>query len=406
MRRTLVEFYDRDYLENVLAVFGAGYDAVYYFHARGEAAPTEEDRRRLTEFLQNRLGLTPRFVSFPPCHVGGILERFEELASGGGRLDLDITGGSPTFIAAAGYFAAQHWEEAVCLCHYDPDTGTLTCGHPTESWEEGRPIPLTLTVPEAVLLGGGAFLSDDPPPRHDLEKQELRSHVLRLWDAVKDELRSWNTYCALPTPDRMPKGRMGKVVESRHRSAYERVTACLRRAGLLSDEWKKRSGENTVATYRLNVPENALFLYDKAGNVLEMLSCLAAVDSGAFADWRVGVTLDWDGRLHHEGNEPYNEIDLLLTCGHLPVFVSCKGTRVENEYLYEIATMARHFGGPHAKAVLISGVRNRRSIHRRAEEMGVLLLDNVCEGGAEGLTEQFRAHFSQKEAGQSGKCHI
>ena len=153
----------------------------------------------------------------------------------------------------------------------------------------------------------------------------------------------------------------------------------------------------TEAEYTLHVLKNAEFLYEKGGNLLEMVSYFAAKDSGVFSDVCVGVELDWDGQRGHGNHEPCNELDLVFTYGHIPVFVSCKGTSVEKEYLYEISTMARHFGGQHARAMLISAVKNRRSIHNRAREMGILLIDDISSCGISGLSEKLRHYFPRKQ---------
>jgi hypothetical protein len=70
---------------------------------------------------------------------------------------------------------------------------------------------------------------------------------------------------------------------------------------------------------------------------------------------------------------------------------------VEKEYLYEISTMARHFGGPYARAMVVSAVKNRRSIHNRAMEMGILLIDNVCAQNINALSETLRRYFPPRE---------
>ena len=55
-RRTLVEFYDPQYLENVISLLRGSYaDVVYVYFTRANE-PTEQDRRALTEFVRNNFG--------------------------------------------------------------------------------------------------------------------------------------------------------------------------------------------------------------------------------------------------------------------------------------------------------------------------------------------------------------
>ena len=79
--------------------------------------------------------------------------------------------------------------------------------------------------------------------------------------------------------------------------------------------------------------------------------------------------------------------------GHIPVFISCKNTRLENEHLYEITAMARHYGGRYARSVIVSNVENLPVIRNRAQEMGILLIDEVYKLPLEAFIRIFRAHF-------------
>lgn len=398
LKRTLIEFYDHNYLENTIALFGAHYDAVKYLYLSEQNEPSERDRARLTRFVRERFGMEPEYIELPENTVEAMMDCFAAIVYDGGHCDFDITGGSPMFGAAIGLFVGSGCEEFVSILHYDVCEGRLVFCWPDGAETRAEHSKMCFTIPEIIALNEGAFLPGIGPVRYDLEKNGLRGEIIRLWDAVRNSLRGWNSFCALPSPDFMRPGeaRMGRVVKLERAEVYENIAQRLRSAGIIGNEWKKRGRDSLTATFDLNVPENARFLYDKGGNLLEMVSYLAAVESGSFADCCTGATLDWNGSNARRGNEPYNEIDLVLTHGQIPVFVSCKSTQVENEYLYEIVTMARHFGGPCARPVLISSVRNRRSIKNRAAEMGVLLLDDVSGLGIDGLTDELRRHFPPK----------
>lgn len=395
LKRTLIEFYDHNYLENTIALFGAHYDAVKYFYLNGENEPDHRDRERLTKFVRERFGIEPEYLELPENTVEAIMNCFAEVVQDSGVCDCDITGGSPIFSAAIGLFVGGCCEECVSILQYDVQNGRrVFCWPKCENEAESKP-EIYLTIPEIIALNEGEFRLNSGPVRYDLNENDLRNEIVRLWDAVRDRLSNWNSFCAVPSPGfmRLDEQRMGRVFKSEQTETYENIAQRLRDAKIIDGEWKKREKNSFTVTFNLNVPKNARFLYDKGGNLLEMVSYLAAVESGCFADCCTGATLDWDGEDFGRNNEPHNEIDLILTYGHIPVFVSCKGTQVENEYLYEILTMARHFGGPCARPVLISSVSNRRSIRERAAEMGILLLDDVARLGIDGLIEALRKQF-------------
>ena len=75
--------------------------------------------------------------------------------------------------------------------------------------------------------------------------------------------------------------------------------------------------------------------------------------------------------------ETTNEVDLLLVSGYIPVFVSCKNTVVQNNHLYEVNALVRHYCGKYAKKVLISTLPATVAIKNRAKDMDIVLIDNV-----------------------------
>jgi len=136
------------------------------------------------------------------------------------------------------------------------------------------------------------------------------------------------------------------------------------------------------------------FLFEKAGNLLEMYAALAAWESGAFHDVRVGVTVDWNGK-NEFGRlpDPRNEIDLVLMHRNRIVLASCKNNAPQNDYLYEISTMARHYGGIFAAPVLISSLAASPTVRKRAMEMGILLIDGVSKISYDALVQIWKKQF-------------
>ena len=162
------------------------------------------------------------------------------------------------------------------------------------------------------------------------------------------------------------------------------------RAGIISDlkKWEKKDG--VCVSYDLNVPESAHILYQKGGNLLELLTYLAAEDSGEYKDCCTGIELDWDDRDLHGASDPFNELDVVMTHGYIPYFVSCKNTQVAKEYLYEIMTMTRHYGGAYAIPVMVSTDVGKDGVRARAKEMGVVLVDTVGEMPAETFSKELK----------------
>ena len=59
---------------------------------------------------------------------------------------------------------------------------------------------------------------------------------------------------------------------------------------------------------------------------------------GIFTDAQLSVTVDWNGDVTERFNT-YNELDIMLTCGITPVFISCKMSAPSVAAINEIKTL-------------------------------------------------------------------
>lgn len=379
VKRTLVEFYDNEHLENVISLLCGDYTSVVYVYFARANEPAPGDRIALSEWTRKRFGFSPRFLEIPENCVECALDSFRKLISGDGFYDFDVTGGSSIFIAATGVLLAESGGRNMSIHEYNTATGACVFRYPEQGGGAGRAVPKPLTVSELLALGGVSFLNGERPRRYDLDATGLRREILRLWAAVREELRAWNNFCTTASTYTYDPSYVlvEKQLSEQGLRACDIILERLERAGILSQKRVRSTGSRFMVSYRLEIAPESLFLYEKAGNLLEMLTYLAVVDSGVFSDCCVGVRLDWDSRRQDPGSNPANEIDLILARGHIPCFVSCKNTTVTKEYLYEILTMTRHFGGSYAVPVLVSSMRVNHAVRVRAGEMGVVLLDNV-----------------------------
>lgn len=395
--RRLVEFYDEEYLENILSLLSGEYAGITYVYVRGAGEPNQEDRDVLSAFIEKRFGFLPDFLEIPEDTIGSVLEKFRTLISDDGLYTFDITGGSPVFIAAVGALLSGAGGDRVSVHEYDIAAGTCHVRYPAamQKLPEKR---AALTVSEALKLRGIRMLDlDEAPIRYDLNDEGLRGEILRLWSAIRGELRAWNSFSVLPAEyTQMCSGLLvEKRMSSRQYASFVPLLDELSRHKILSDLKRREEGKDTCISFRLQVPESAYVLYQKAGNLLEMLTYLAIVDSGHFEDCCTGVKLDWDDRTVRWASDPFNEIDTIATRGYISYFISCKNTGVKNDFLYEIMTMTRHFGGAYAVPVLLSTMECGETVRVRAKEMGIILIDNICTMTVERFSERLCAALSR-----------
>lgn len=386
MGRTLIDFYDDDHLENVFALFAAKYDRVVYLCLR---EPAPQEKARLNRFVEGRFGIRPEYVTLESSTVGAVNEVIHRCAAEG-ECHVDVTGGPYFCAAAAGIAAAE--DPSVSIVQYDIESGRRVFCYPQCILGAERP-EAELTVAEMILLGGGGL---QPLERQSspLLTDTLRREVIRLWNAVRDDIRGWNNFHTMTPLEGLEPGWQGRKVPLHREESFRSTLQRLNGAGIVTDIHTRRRDNYLESRFRIRAPEEAGLLYEKAGNMLEMVARVAAEDSGLFSDCMTGAMLDWSVLPPWGTVDPSNEVDLLLTRGHIPVFVSCKGTQVEKDYLYEISTLARHYGGAYARAAIFSTENNDRSIRQRAKEMGILMIDRISDIGIEGIVSRLKKSFS------------
>ena len=387
-KQILVEFFDHESLENLISLEDGQYSKVVYLYFDGVNAPDRQEEQVLSRFLQRRFGMTAEFCPVQEMTIPGICAAFDRILEGKWGGVIDLTGGPEVFSAAAGYYAARSKGRMIALQQFDVAGGKRIFRYPRGEDAIQR---LELTVEESVALQCAAVLDSTPVQLGGVMEKE----TLRLWGAVNDIPRQWNHFCTLPafTPAQYRSRQEKGVFSKGDSTAYDAVAARLRKLGVMRREERMRVENRDYMVFDLDVPEEARVLYEKGGNLLEHYCAVAAQRAGVFRECRVSVSLDWDGEKRQHSVDVRNEVDVVLIYGHIPVFVSCKNTRVENEHLYEIAAMARHYGGRYARAAIVSNADNLPAIRLRAKEMGILLVDELSRRSLDEVVRVFRTHF-------------
>ncbi len=395
MARILIELYSAKTPENLISLLKGNYDRICFLSFPEKASPSEKDKKNLRNVIFQIVGFYPEFYSVEKRSIDRVLALFSTLLEENNTLEIDLTGGNEIFAAAAGIFLERHREKKVLLHQYDVKTDKKHFSYPHFAKEESF-FPHYLTSDQILTLGGSTPLVS---PSFSFSVGVLRQEILRLWNLVKQNPKEWNRFCSLSADSEGGKSTLTQKYlgdKDSHLHAYRIIAEKLKQSGIISDEKKSVLRGRSYMDFSLNVPKEALFLYEKAGNILEMYAALCAYDAGIFHDIRVGVKLDWNGTVHPPHiPDPRNEIDLILMHENLPILASCKNTPPQNEHLYEIMIMTKHYGGHYATPMLLTSGRSSPTVRQRAKEMGVLLIDGIRYLTPKQFSEKFEKHFPQ-----------
>ena len=313
----------------------------------------------------------------------------------------DMTGGDELVLAAMSIVAE---EKDIPMIQYDIAEDTLRKVRGGERVED--PYGAHLTAEESVLLNGGKILEAEDGFSW-MMTAEFRRDVEMMWDICRRDTRYWNRQIyALSTLMNWYGGDVTLTLSIKksllpprgvfvpEEEFLEELSDCGLLFGLV---------QNTdFLKFRFKNEQIARVLF-KAGNILELygymlLREICEEDRGFYDDIKIGVSVDWDGVVHSGSlmtKDTKNEIDLLVMRKLIPIFISCKNGEVHKEALYELETVAEHYGGKYAKKMLLSTyVDNDESakgyILQRASDMGISVLCGIHDMSKAEIKERLR----------------
>lgn len=396
---TLIECFDRSPVENLAACLRLRPEKLVFV---GNAQLMRGSVARYRNFLKAR-GLRTRIeqYSVDAYDVGEITGLLAAIVNREGECVVDITGGEETVLVAVGAMLAQlepQQRSRVSVQQFDLYSGkAVDCDGDGET-EAG--CNTTISVEELIYLHGGTI----HPKQEQLPGEYRVGDIEQLWQIVRQEPKKWNDAIgALAEFEKRSlsdsqvyllldqiSGEISNFHEKKARVVELKDT--LREAGLVRDY-----SAGNVLRYEY-VHSLTRYCTRKAGNLLEVKALLEArelLENGRpyFSDCLGAVSIDWDGQLHTRSEniaDTRNEVDLILVRGMVPLFVSCKNGKIDDEELYKLHTVAQRFGSKYARKLLLATDLGQqspaavRAVEKRAEDMGIAIVTNAADLSRQG----------------------
>ncbi len=361
-KKVLVEYFDGDNLDNCISLACEKYGEAVYFYFPGDISPRSgQYLAAATAFARKMTGSEPRFIRIDePTPEAVIRAARERLPDDGSEYHFDITGGSEIYLLAVGVICGMRLYRNISVRRYDVRRGEAVFSYPAGAG--GRASPMK--IPELLSLFGAAAGEGSGAP------DASEATVLRYWDALRNIPHLWNRFAMQKQIFRTVNGSAAVLKRvNEGRDGPGRVYEALRRAGLAGERVALTEDGKEYEGFTIDPSGGALALYAKAGRLLELYAYYTAFRTGAFADCKTGLQINLPS--DPTPDLPGNEIDLVLSAGTYPVFVSCKNTAVSNEALYEIKSLSAFYGGKYAKPVILSGLDQTPGTRARAESLGI-----------------------------------
>ena len=321
--------------------------------------------------------------------LDSVIKALSEIVEQNADVVIDLDGGDDVCLMAAGMVYERYFDRNIKLQRVNIYNNTVCTGV-----NEEKHIP-GLSVSEYIRIYDGNVIFDDVirEGTHIWDyTDDFKRDIDKMWDICRRDNSLWNREIKdlqILEKKRMPS--KDDLFTKVQKASFERpvdikIMNILIKAGLILD-YTENDG---YISYRYKNGQVKRCL-TKAGQVLEMKiysvarSALDTKGNAVYDDVVNGVCIDWDGDdlQNGEGIVVENEIDVMMTKGVIPVFISCKNGQVDVNELYKLNTVAERFGGDYAKKVLVvtslerNGGDSAEFFRDRAKGMGIKLLENV-----------------------------
>ncbi len=390
---TAVEFFDRTPVENIVSALSTRPDKIIYV---GDGRVMNKWKNVYSTFLRRRgLDTELEFRSISGMSIEEIVGVLAEIVEQEDACIFEVTGGSESVLIAMGIVFERYRGRDIQMQYFRVrDNNVIDCDRDGALILEEVPM---LDVIECVGLHGGVaeyerFGRDDGGL-----SEEFCRDIEAMWSVCRRDPGRWNFHAGtvsslvnLSTAQGLAvsvgSGQLRSVLkgDTRRLSELEVLLGELEDVGVL----KELKTEGVRISFRFKSAQIKKCM-TKAGTVLELwvlMNALRTVEregDAYYTDGLCGVKIDWDGQLGRGGShDTENEIDVILTRGVTPVFISCKNGHIDDGELYKLNSVADRFGGEYAKKALVCtktgrSEQNMGYLRQRARNMNITLIENV-----------------------------
>ncbi len=385
-----IEFFDEEPIENVITCLNFKMDRTIFF---GYKKTMTEERKHVTEkFLKSRCNVEKiYFHVVNACNLEQIVEKISEVVleeqKQGNNCFFDLTGGEDLVLVAIGMLAERY---QIPMHKYDVEKNLLIGLQKEGSLKINKTVPkqdIKLNLDDIIGMRGGCInYNKQKLYKDNLEEEEFRKDVLLMWDVAKKDAIKWNVFSSILKE--CSKYKTGKYTVTVLKDEWEKILAkkaevitsgevdnyfiSLQKCGIMT--WSK--GKKIVYSYKNDIVKGCI---NDAGSLLELATYYNRKNRGIYSDIRVGVHLDWDGRISHWGKDVENEIDVMTLEGNIPTFISCKNGEISPTALYELDAITKEMGGKYAKKELVIGATIAQVQRERAKRMDIAVCDACGE---------------------------
>jgi len=370
--KTLIEFYDKDILKNIVAPLSLKPQKVVYLYDRGIT-----DMTIFTSLEKCLCRSIPGMVlERYPVDIGSVEKIVQQVHhvvdyNGVEGCGMELTGGSELMIIA-GFRAGL--KRGIQLLHTDLLNNCIEDLNTHEVVAEA----VRLTLEDFVDAKGARFIGEShaaPMPSRFEAIKEMAMFLFRHLEEWKPTCSFIQTVASKTQPHDLYIESKTKIRMKNGKTVYpaKKVLKEFQRLGFIRNLIMEDGGRVQFSFCSLEDKRYCIGY----GVWLELYVYIAAYQSGGFDDVKLGTMIDWDAydRMTIAGNE----IDVIMMERSLPIFVSCKLRNIDTAAINELLIAKKRLGGWFSKGIIVAFTEEKNAqnsgVHKRSRELGIDILD-------------------------------
>ena len=383
-KHVIIEFFDETSIENMITCLHYKMDKVIFFGYK--KSMTEERKRVIENFLKNRCHV--EVVDFKTVNEYNPKEMLDKLESTLREEEsnfcyFDMTGGEDLILTSMGMLAERY---QIPIHKYDVEKNKLIV-FKKENQEDithtAIKQEIVLNLDDVIGMQGGCInYQKQKDYKSNLEKEEFKTDIMAMWEIAREDAVRWNAFSNVLKEGNKYKLSAKEVEVSRENwknlinlkkdvlseAQIKNYFNALQKGKVMT--WQEETQGGITYSYKSNLIKDCIL---DAGSLLELATYYHRKSSGRYSDVRVGVHLDWDGKITCWGKDVENEIDVMTLEGNIPTFISCKNGEISPTALYEIDAIAEEMAGKYAKKELVYGASLAQVQKERAKRMNIVV---------------------------------
>ncbi|MEA4815357.1 MAG: DUF1887 family CARF protein [Lachnospiraceae bacterium] len=365
---TVIEFFDKDTIKNILAVLTLKPEKTVFLYDR--------ELKNMNFFAS----LEKCFKAHIPniklekypvniMDINDVYEKTIKVIKSNENCIIELTGGSE-LMTVAGYKAGSEMD--VDLIYTD-----ITKSEMLYINRNNKIVKTTnLTLLDFINSKGAALIGNSkaaPEP-------EIYEDVINMCNVLFNKLEDWKVTCSYLQTVAASFEKEELDIKSRrvirHKNGQmiypdEYIMGEFQKNGFIKD----LSFNKNNISFSLTSSQSRQYMINYGG-WLELYVYIEAKRAKMFDDILLGAMIDWN--VYDGVVSAGNEIDVILSDGSTPVFISCKLREADTDALNEIWIAKRRLGGWFSKSVVVAfGSEKAKNMgtYKRACELGISVLD-------------------------------